>query len=72
MRRGKRRRERRRLGALVARMGKVVQRRDIVHNVDRPRSAVQYLSEGQAKAMVRDVKDFIVILDGHLDQHRLW
>jgi hypothetical protein len=59
--------------ALVARMGTIVQRRhDIVHNVDRPKSALQGLTPGQAKSMVRDVKDFISVLDVHLDSHRVW
>jgi hypothetical protein len=54
-------------------MGTIVQRRhDIVHNVDRPKSALQGLTPGQAKSMVRDVKDFITILDAHLDSHRAW
>lgn len=59
--------------ALVARMTRIVQRRhDIVHNFDRPKSAPQELTPGQAKAMVRDVKDFVTILDAHLDHHRSW
>lgn len=59
--------------ALLKRMLVIVQRRhDIVHNVDRPKSALQGLTAGQAKAMVRDINDFITILDKHLDQHRVW
>jgi hypothetical protein len=59
--------------ALVARMTRIVQRRhDIVHNFDRPKSAPQGLTPGQAKAMVRDVKDFVTLLDTHLDHHRSW
>jgi RiboL-PSP-HEPN len=59
--------------ALVKRVLVIVQRRhDIVHNFDRPKSAPQALTAGQAKSMVRDVKDFVTILDNHLDQHRSW
>lgn len=58
---------------LLARMGKIVQRRhDIVHNVDRPRSAPRSLPHGQARAMVRDVKDFVRVLDDHVEQYRVW
>ena len=59
--------------ALVRRMRAIVQRRhDIVHNVDRPKSALQGLSAGQAKAMTADIKDFVSLLDDHLDARRLW
>jgi RiboL-PSP-HEPN len=59
--------------ALVKRMLMIVQRRhDIVHNVDRPKSALQKLTAGQAKAMTTDLKDFITILDDHLDLRRVW
>jgi hypothetical protein len=59
--------------ALIRRIGAIVQRRhDIVHNVDRPKVSPQAISAGQTKAMVRDIRDFIQILDGHLDGHRLW
>lgn len=59
--------------ALVKRMLMIVQRRhDIVHNVDRPKSALQGLTAGQAKAMTTDIKDFITILDDHLDERRVW
>jgi len=59
--------------AVLGRMGEIVQRRhDIVHNCDRPKTAKQRLSLGQAKAMLADVHDFVKILDTHLDQHRLY
>ena len=58
--------------ALVTRVGVIVQRRhDIVHNCDRPKVAVQALSVGQAKAMIADVRDFVVLLDNHLQTHRV-
>ncbi len=59
--------------SVLKRVGEIVQRRhDIVHNCDRPRSAKQRLSLGQAKGMLIDVHDFIKIFDAHLDQHRLF
>jgi hypothetical protein len=58
---------------VLRRMGEIVQRRhDIVHNCDRPKSAKQWLSLGQAKAMLVDVHDFVKVLDAHLDAHRLF
>jgi hypothetical protein len=58
--------------AVLARMGKIVQRRhDIVHNCDRPKVAKQPLTITQAKAMLRDVQDFTTILDDHLQLNRL-
>jgi hypothetical protein len=54
-------------------MGDIVQRRhDIVHNCDRPKTAKQRLTLGQAKAMLADVHDFVKILDQHLDAHRIY
>jgi hypothetical protein len=59
--------------AVLGRMGEIVQRRhDVVHNCDRPRTAKQRLTLGQAKAMLADVHDFVEILDQHLDAHRLY
>jgi hypothetical protein len=59
--------------AVLKRMGEIVQRRhDIVHNCDRPKTAKQRLTLGQAKAMLVDVHDFVKILDLHLDAHRLY
>jgi hypothetical protein len=59
--------------AVLARLGSIVQRRhDVVHNCDRPKTAKQPLSLGQAKGMLADVHDFVRILDGHLDAHRLY
>jgi hypothetical protein len=59
--------------AVMRRMGEIVQRRhDVVHNCDRPKSAKQRLTLGQAKAMLVDVHDFVKILDKHLDDHRLY
>jgi hypothetical protein len=56
---------------LLGRMGEIVQRRhDIVHNVDRPKSAPQKLTHGQARAMLRDVETFVSVLDDHLDKYR--
>jgi hypothetical protein len=58
---------------VMARMGDIVQRRhDIVHNCDRPKTAKQLLTLGQAKAMLADVHDFVKILDQHLDAHRIY
>jgi hypothetical protein len=58
---------------VLERMGEIVQRRhDIVHNCDRPKSAKQRLSLGQAKTMLVDVHDFVKVLDSHLDDHRLF
>lgn len=58
--------------ALVARIGAIVQRRhDIVHNADRPKVAPQPITWGQARAMVRDVDDFVIVLDKHVVAHRI-
>jgi len=58
---------------VMKRIGEIVQRRhDVVHNCDRPKSAKQRLSLGQAKAMLIDVHDFVKVLDRHLDEHRLF
>jgi hypothetical protein len=58
---------------VMKRMGEIVQRRhDVVHNCDRPKTAKQPLTLGQAKAMLADVHDFVKILDRHLDVHRLF
>lgn len=57
---------------VVARIGGIVQRRhDIVHNGDRPKVAPQAITLGQARAMVRDVVDFVTVLDNHLVTHRI-
>jgi hypothetical protein len=54
-------------------MGEIVQRRhDIVHNCDRPKTAKQPMTLGQAKGMLVDVHDFVKVTDGHLDAHRLY
>lgn len=59
--------------AVLARIGKVVQRRhDIVHNCDRPKSALQGMTRGAAQKMMADIKSFITILDAHLDAHRIF
>jgi len=59
--------------AVLQRMGEIVQRRhDVVHNCDRPKTAKQRISLPQAKKMLQDVEDFVVILDDHLDAHRLY
>jgi hypothetical protein len=59
--------------SVLGRMGEIVQRRhDIVHNCDRPKTAKQRLTLGQAKAMLADVHDFVKILDQHLDAHRMY
>jgi hypothetical protein len=59
--------------SVLKRMGEIVQRRhDVVHNCDRPKTAKQRLTLGQAKAMLADVNDFVSILDQHLDAHRLY
>jgi hypothetical protein len=58
---------------VMTRMGDIVQRRhDIVHNCDRPKTAKQRLTLGQAKAMLADVHDFVTVLDQHLDAHRIY
>jgi len=60
-------------GAVLARMGEIVQRRhDIVHNCDRPKTAKQPLTLSAAGKMIADVNDFVVIFDKHLDAHRLY
>jgi len=59
-------------GRLTRRIGNIVQRRhDIVHNCDRPKQAPQRMSRGTAKAMIADVRDFVIILDNHLTKHRI-
>lgn len=59
--------------AVLRRMGEIVQRRhDIVHDCDRPKTAKQRLTLPQAKKMLADIHDFVKILDGHLDAHRLY
>ena len=59
--------------AILTRMGEIVQRRhDIVHNCDRPKAAKQWLSLAAAKKMLADVEDFVVVLDEHLETHRLY
>lgn len=58
---------------VMNRLGEIVQRRhDIVHNCDRPKTAKQSMTLGQAKAMLADVHDFVKILDRHLDAQRLY
>lgn len=58
---------------VMTRMADIIQRRhDIVHNCDRPKTAKQGLTLGQAKAMLADVHDFVKILDQHLDAHRIY
>lgn len=59
-------------GAVLKRIGEIVQRRhDIVHNCDRPKTAKQPLSLSAAKKMLTDVHDFVLILDDHLEAHRI-
>jgi hypothetical protein len=59
--------------AILKRMGEIVQRRhDVVHNCDRPKTAKQRISLPKAKKMLVDVEDFVMILDDHLDAHRLY
>jgi hypothetical protein len=59
--------------AVLARIGEIVQRRhDVVHNCDRPKTAKQPLTLPSAKKMLIDVKDFVTILDDHLDMHRIF
>jgi len=61
------------VGALLARIGRIVQRRhDIAHNCDRPRYAYTAMTPPQASKMLRDVKSFAEILDAHLDAHRVY
>lgn len=57
----------------LRRIGTIVQRRhDIAHNCDRPRSAKKTMKIGSAQRMLRDVEDFVRILDEHLEAHRLY
>lgn len=59
--------------AVLTRIGSIVQRRhDIVHNCDRPKSALQGITRGAAQKMIADIKSFITILDDHLDAHRVF
>jgi hypothetical protein len=59
--------------ALLRRMGDIVQRRhDIVHNCDRPKTAKQRLTLSMAKKTLTDTQDFVIVLDDHLDAHRLY
>jgi hypothetical protein len=56
----------------LKRMGSIVQRRhDVVHNCDRPKQALTALRHNAARDMIRDVKDFVTILDDHLQAHRI-
>lgn len=57
--------------AVLLRIGEIVQRRnDIAHNCDRPKTAKQPLTLPSAKKMLVDVRDFVTILDDHLETHR--
>lgn len=59
-------------GAMISRIEEVVQRRhDIVHNCDRPKTALQHITASQAKKMVTDIRDFVVILDDHVAKYRV-
>lgn len=58
--------------ALLRRMGEIVQRRHVVHNCDRPKTAKQPLSLSAAGKMLTDVNDFVCVLDDHVDAHRLY
>lgn len=58
-------------GHLRKRIGGIIQRRhDIVHNCDRPKSSPQRMKVGSARNMLRDLEDFVRVLDAHLDAHR--
>jgi len=59
--------------AVLKRIGAVVQRRhDIVHNCDRPKTAILVMTKSEAAAMIADTKSFVTVLDDHLDAHRLF
>jgi hypothetical protein len=59
--------------AVLHRMGSIVQRRhNIVHNCDRRRTALEGVTVAEAKKMLRDIELFIVVLDEHLDAHRVY
>lgn len=60
------------ISTLLSRIGGIVQRRhDVVHNCDRPKVAVQTLTAGQARAMVKDVAEFVTVLDDHICAQRI-
>ncbi|HEY7891287.1 MAG TPA: HEPN domain-containing protein [Solirubrobacteraceae bacterium] len=61
------------IAVLLGRITEIIQRRhDIVHNCDRPKSAVQGLTLAAASKMLSDVQVFVQILDDHLDAHRAY
>lgn len=58
-------------GAVLRRIGAIVERRhNVVHNCDRPRTAIQGMPRSLAKGMIADIKSFVTILDDHLEKHR--
>jgi hypothetical protein len=59
--------------AVLKRMATIIQRRhDVVHNCDRPKTAVKPLKLTTARAILRDVHDFVTVLDDHLQLHRIY
>jgi len=59
--------------AVLRRIGVIVQRRhDVVHNCDRPKTAIQGITRSAASKMIADIKSFATILDDHLEAHRLF
>jgi hypothetical protein len=60
------------VAAVKSRIGKIIQfRHDWIHNCGRPKSAIDDLSHGRAKARIRDVKILITEFDDHIQTHRL-
>jgi len=60
------------VAAVKKRIGKIIQfRHDWIHNCGRPKSAIDDLTHGRAKARIRDIRILITEFDDHVQTHRL-